>query len=1097
MFEDVSPRVNFPDLEEKILAHWEADGTKLKAIAKDGGKGAWVFYEGPPTANGKPGIHHVSSRSVKDLYCRFKTMQGYHVDRRGGWDTHGLPVEIEVEKKIQSRGKQDVEKFGIEKFNALCKESVFEYMQDWNSLTDRIGFWVDLDRSYITYKNEYIESEWWILKNLWDRGLLYEDYKTTMHCPRCDTSLADHEVSQGMKEDVDDPAVWVKFTVPTEQFVERGLVSADEKRAISLMVWTTTPWTLGANVGLSISEHATYVAVAAPGQFGKDGDEELMIVAKNLVDEVFGEDNREIAFEIKPEQLVGLTYQPVLRGHAPNDKFADNIYRVFIDEGVEVDTGTGVIHNATAYGDMEVGDRHDLPVLFSAGRDGKMLADLHFPDGGTGGGSGDGPYTGMFFKDADKQIIRDLKERGPMYRSGRIKHTTAHCWRDDTPLLHYAKTSWYIRTTAVKDKLLSNNQAINWVPNHVKDGRFGRWLENNIDWAISRERFWGCPLPIWKSEEGDCLCVGSVAELSALTGQDQSELDLHRPYVDNIVIEKDGKTYRREEQTIDVWFDSGAMPYAQWHYPFKEPEKFGDRFPAAFIAEAMDQTRGWFYSLHAIATLLTFEGNETTPAGPLAGIAGDTSSFQNVVALGFINDENDKKMSKSKGNTVDPWDVLNKEGCDPLRWYILAANAPGTNLAFKRSDISQVHMGFFLTLWNVYSFFVTYANISKPDLNAALDHATRPEIDRWIESKRHQLIVDVTAALEEFDAPRATALLSDFVDTHLSNWYVRRNRRRFWDEEDPAKDSGFRALYDALMTVVKLMAPIAPFMSEAIYQNLASVGGSAQSSIHLDAWPEADESLIDGDLMESMDLVLRLVKLGRAARSKENMRLRQPLRQVFLRLATDKDLGTLNKYQDLIKEELNVKGLVVLDPTALEQYVDYSLRPNFQTLGKRLGKKVPAFRKKIGEPEVLAATVDAILGKRPITMDVDGETLALEADDFLLDVKGKEGFATAYGEGYLIALDTELDEDLIEEARLREFMRQAQDARKRADYLITDRIELGVAGEEALGFIERHGPTLETELLATSIQEGLPDGADITEEVDLDGVKLVFGIKRA
>ncbi len=1096
MFEDVSPKVSFPELEEKILAAWKAKDIKLKAIAKDGGKGEWVFYEGPPTANGKPGIHHVSSRSVKDLYCRFKTMQGFHVDRRGGWDTHGLPVEIEVEKKIQSRGKQDIEKFGVKEFNALCKESVWEYMQDWNSLTDRIAFWVDLDRAYITYENDYIESEWWILKNFFDRGLLYEDYKTTRHCPRCDTSLADHEVALGMKEDVDDPAVWIKFPLRRDGAVERGLIGAGETRPISLMAWTTTPWTLGANVGLAVSEHTPYVIVAANGQRGREeSGTELMIVAKPLAADVFADDEYEVVRELTPQDLVGLRYDPILEGHAPTDGNIENIYSVFLDETVEVDTGTGIIHIATAYGDMEVGERHKLPVLFSAGRDGMMLPQVKLP----GAPDGDGPFTGQFFKDADKQIIRTLKESGGLYHSARIKHAYPHCWRDDTPLLFYAKTSWYIRTTAVKDKLLSNNHAINWVPDHVKQGRFGNWLENNIDWAISRERFWGCPLPIWKADDGSVICVGSVQELSDLTGQDQSALDLHRPYVDEITFEKDGKTYRREEQTIDVWFDSGAMPYAQWHYPFEEPEKFASRFPADFISEAMDQTRGWFYSLHAISTLLTYGGDDKVPAGPLADIADNTSSFKNVVALGFINDAEGRKMSKSRGNTVDPWDVIGTEGCDPLRWYILSDNAPGTNLSFNRKDISQVHMSFFVTLWNVYSFFVTYANIAKPDLNTALNQSERPEIDRWLDSKRHQLIKDVTAALEDFDAPRATKLIADFVDTHLSNWYVRRNRRRFWGGDDAASadaNSAFRALYDALMTVVKLMAPVAPFISEAIYGNLAKVG-DAKESIHLDDWPIADDSKIDASLNEAMDLVLRLVYLGRSARSGANIRLRQPLRQVFLRLAKDSDRAIVDRYAELIQEELNVGALVLLDPSALEQYVDYALRPNFQTLGKRLGAKVPAFRKTVSDPAVVATTVDAILGKREISLTVDGEAMTFEADDFLLDVKGKEGFATSFGDGYLIALDTELDEELIEAARLREFLRQAQDARRRAGFAITDRIHLGLTGEKAEEFLSRHSATISAELLATEVKQAALADAEISEDVDLDGVALTFALKRA
>lgn len=1098
LFEDVSAAPAFPALEQGILDYWRAADIQKKAMARSKpGKKPFVFFEGPPTANGRPGIHHVSARTVKDVYCRFKTMQGHQVDRRAGWDTHGLPVELEVEKQIGSKSKQDIEKYGIAAFNEKCRESVFTYIKDWVSLTERIGFWVDFDRAYVTYHNSYIESEWWILKNLWDRGLFYKDYKTTMHCPRCNTSLADHEVSLGMKEDVDDPSTWVKFIADGAELKKRGVVAASETRDVNLLAWTTTPWTLGANVAICVAPDTQYALVEAPPFWNAPADaaKELYVVASVLAPTIFAEGTFTIVSEFSEERLAGVGYAPVLRGQEPAE-VGSALRTVLVDDHVDVTAGSGVLHTATAYGDLEMGEQHGLPVLFSAGRDGLMLPEVKPLDAPEGAG----PYTGQFFKDADKQIVRDLKQRGRVFRSDRIKHAYPHCWRDDTPLLFLAKTSWYLRTTAVKDRLIANNQAINWQPEHVRDGRFGRWLENNIDWSISRERFWGCPLPIWQSEDGESFeCIGSIEQLSKLVGRDLKDLDLHRPYVDEITFEKDGKTFKRVTDTVDVWFDSGAMPYAQWHYPFENVEAFEKQFPADYISEAMDQTRGWFYSLHAIAALLTYAGDAKTPAGPLAKLAPNSPAFKNVVVMGFINDEHDKKMSKSRGNTVDPWSVLNKEGCDPLRWYILNAAAPGKNLAFKREDIAKQQMPVFLTLWNVYSFFVSYANLSKPDLSLKLKLSDRPEIDRWLEAKRNRLILDVTQALEDYDAAEATRLIAEFVDRDLSNWYVRRNRRRFWGRVDEGDaESAFIALYEALLTTVKLMAPMAPFFAEALYRNLAAhQPGGAAESVHLDDWPEADAAAIDEALISSMSLVLNTVYLGRSARAKANLKTRQPLKAAYVRVPQASDVAIVAANAQLIAEELNVREVKALAPEEEAAFVSYSLRPNLAAVGKRLKAKLGALKGVLADPAQVAIIVDAVIAKRSVTLDLGGDPEVMAPEDFLLDATDKGGYATSVENGLLVALETALTPELIEEGRLREVLRQLQDARKKARYAVSDRIVLAMSGADAADFVARHGDTLARELLAEEVSVGELSGADLVEQLDLDEVDLSAALRRA
>ena len=703
MFKEVSNQINFPKLEQEVLKFWRKQGIFKKSTQKASPKGNYVFYEGPPTANGKPGLHHVISRCYKDLFPRYKTMQGFHVGRKGGWDTHGLPVEIEIEKKLGLSGKQDIEKFGIAEFNKLAKESVFSNIQEWNTMTERIAYWIDLDDAYITYENSYIESCWWVMKSLWQRNLLFEDYKVTMHCPRCNTSLASHEVSQGYKDNTDDPSIWPKF--PLNMDKAKGLLGTTQQ--VYVLAWTTTPWTLPANTALAVKASAHYGLYEAPKQKNSE-EKDLFILATALAEKTFGEGQAHLLKTLTGQDLVGLSYSPILQGYVPSDEDINKGFRIIADDFVEIDPngeGTGVVHIAPAYGDLEIGKANDLPTLFSVDLSGNVYPEVKLLDD-----ERTAPYDKQFFKQADKTLIKDLTAHNLMYHSSRIKHTYPFCWRCNTPLLFYAKTAWYLRTTAVKDKLIKNNQDVFWVPEHIRDGRFGNWLENNIDWALSRERYWGCPLPMWISKDGtENHCVGSVKELSELTGKDLTGLELHRPYVDDITFVKNGKTFKRVPYTVDVWFESGAMPYAQWHYlgdnsTPEEQARLAQNFPADYICEAIDQTRGWFYSLHALATLLSDSGDEANvrPAGELAakGIASDTSAFKNVICLGHILDEKGEKMSKSKGNIVEPETILSKQGADALRWYLVSSAPPGNSRRFSEALVDETLRDFLLTLWN-------------------------------------------------------------------------------------------------------------------------------------------------------------------------------------------------------------------------------------------------------------------------------------------------------------------------------------------------------------------------------------------------------------
>ncbi len=1000
MFKPVSSKVNVPQMEEAVLKFWKDRGIFKKSTQNREGGPEFVFYEGPPTANGVPGVHHVLARVFKDLFPRYKVMRGFHVIRRGGWDTHGLPVEIEVEKKLGFTNKSQIDEYGIDKFNDLCRQSVFEYIQEWEKMTDRIAFWVDLETAYVTYTNEYIESVWWILKQLWDRDLIYQGFKVVPYCPRCGTPLSDHEVALGYA-DAEDPSIYVRLPLVDEP-------------GTSLLVWTTTPWTLPGNVAVAVHPNEEYVTVERDA--GDNGVERL-ILAKALLEKTFGEEEVKIVDTFKGKKLKGKEYQPLFT-FLPVDKPA---YYVILQDFVTVEDGTGLVHMAPAFGaeDMQAAMEFNLPILMTVQEDGAFIPEVR-------------PWSGQFVKDADPHIIKDLESRGLMFKAGTYVHTYPFCWRCDTPLLYYARGTWYIRTTEIKDRLVANNQLINWVPEHTKDGRFGNWLENNIDWALGRERYWGTPLPIWEDEDGDQLMVGSVKDLEELTGQDMSELDLHRPYVDEIEFPnpKTGKTMRRIPELIDVWFDSGAMPVAQWHYPFENQEMFESQFPADFICEAVDQTRGWFYTLHAISTLVF-----------------DKPSFLNVLSLGHVVDTEGKKMSKSRGNYVEPWDIFSEYGADALRWYMYTSGQPGQTKHFSVEQVEEIVRGFTLTLWNVYSFFVTYANLDQwqPDPDTEPEYSA---LDRWLLSSLNALIRDVTHSMETYDVPGATRPIRAFVDD-LSKWYLRRSRRRYWkSESDADKHAAYATLYQALVTVAKLLAPTMPFIAEELYRNLVvEMDADAPESVHMADWPEFDESRIDEDLNREMALVMKLASLGHAARNKAAIKVRQPLAEVAFSVGSAQEMAALERYADILSDELNVKQVRALGSAG--EAVAYSLNPLPMQLGQKYKAQFPAVKAAILELDAQEAS-QALMAGEAVQVTVDGETYDILPDEVEVRAEARSGLTVASEGAYLAALTTDLTPELVDEGLAREFVRRVQDLRKQADFDISDRIHLYYQASEGL-----------------------------------------------
>jgi isoleucyl-tRNA synthetase len=1049
MFKPVKSKMDITAMEEGILKFWKEEDIFHQSLKQREGKAEYVFFEGPPTANGKPGTHHVLARAFKDIFPRYRTMRGFYVLRRGGWDTHGLPVEIEVEKKLGFNNKQQIENYGIAKFNELCRESAFAYIKEWEKLTDRIAFWVDLKDAYITYANPYIESVWWILKNFWDKDLIYQGFKVVPYCPRCGTPLSDHEVALGYEE-VSDPSV----------FVRMPLVDSPD---ISLLVWTTTPWTLPGNVAIAVGKDLEYVTVEHSLNNGIETITEKLIVAEALLKTVFGEEEVKIIDRFEGKSLKGKRYQPLFT-FLPLEKPA---HYVVLGDFVSTEDGTGLVHIAPAYGedDMKVAQDEGLPILQTVAPNGTFISEVR-------------AWAGKFVKDADPLIIDHLQTRGLLFRSASYTHSYPFCWRCHTPLLYYARQTWYIRTSQYKDRLVELNNKINWYPDHIRDGRFGNWLENNKDWALGRERYWGTPLPVWICAScNHRLMVGSKEELSQLAGRDLTDLDLHRPYVDEVKLncpECKG-IMSRVPELIDVWFDSGSMPVSQWHYPFENKEKFKTQFPADYICEAVDQTRGWFYSLHAISTLLF-----------------DDVCFKNVICLGLILDAEGLKMSKTRGNVVDPWETINRHGSDAMRWYFYTASPPGQERRFSSDLVGEVVRNFSLTLWNTYSFFITYANLDKWKPGDAVGVKYSP-LDLWLRAELHTLIRDVTHSFETYDVLGATRPIETFLN-HLSNWYLRRSRRRFWkSESDEDKKAAYATLYEALVTISKLLAPAMPFIADEIYRNLvASVDPLAANSVHLTDWPEFDPALINEDLINEMSLIMKLVSLGHAARNKANIKVRQPLSEAAFAINSSDDPRIVEKYSDLLMDELNVKKVRTL--SAIGEAVAYEVVPFPKQLGQKYKNLFPQIRK-----EILALPTDktalTLLSGKNIKIKVEKENLEILPEEVEVRMQAKEGFEVSAEGPYLAALVTELSIDLKKEGLAREFVRHVQDARKQAGLDIADRIKLAYTASEKLtesiqeftDYIKVE--TLAIEINAEAVPNTLPNASD-----EFDGEQVTLWI---
>jgi isoleucyl-tRNA synthetase len=1053
-FDPVDPKQSFPELEERLLAHWREEGVFERSLAQREGAPVWSFYEGPPTANGRPGSHHVLARVFKDVYPRYKTMCGFRVPRKAGWDCHGLPVELEVEKQLGISSKQEIEEFGIAEFNQRCRASVFEYVEDWNKLTERIGFWIDLDDPYVTLEDGYIESVWWSLKTLWDRDRLYEGHKVVPYCPRCGTALSSHEVALGY-EDVTDPSIYVRFPLLEEDGSDAGE---------SLLVWTTTPWTLPGNVAVAAAPTVTYVRARVEG--------ETVILAEPLVEKVLGE-GADVLDRFPGSDLVGRRYRgPVF---ALEDGGPANAFQVLAGDFVTTEDGTGLVHIAPAFGEddyrvaAEAGifDPTEAQTLYNpVGLDGKF-------DGRVVG------FENQFVKDPEvtAALIADLDSRGLLFREQVYEHAYPHCWRCGTPLLYYAKSSWYIATSQAREQLIANNEEIGWHPEHVKHGRFGKWLENNVDWALSRDRYWGTPLPIWECTGEGCderFCAGSVAELRERAREAVPD-DLHRPYIDGVTLdcERCGGIMRRVLSVIDTWYDSGAMPFAQFHYPFEGKEEFEERFPADYICEAQDQTRGWFYTLLAESTLLF-----------------DTSSYRNCVCLGLILDPEGQKMSKSRGNVVDPWDVLKTHGADAFRWYYLTAQQPWAGYRFSVDTVGESVRQFLLTLWNTYSFWVLYANaenLAPGDFDGALveledTKVPRTDLDRWALSRLQATVASVRERMDDYDCTAAGRTIADYVE-ELSNWYVRLSRRRFWEGDRAA----FATLRHCLLETVAMLAPFIPFLADEIHRNLA--GPDAAPSVHLRDFPEVEESLADPELEQGMEAIRLTVELGRAARAQAKAKVRQPLRRAVI-VANDAERAAIEARADLVTSELNVKELdFVTDESEL---VSYSAKPNYRALGPRFGKSMPQVAAAV-EALDAAHVADVLAEGGEMGIAIDGTDHTLGPDDITLALQPLEGYEVEADAGHAVALQLGLDDELRREGLAREIVHAVQNARKAAGLEITDRIDLTLAGDpELIEAALAHQDYLAGEVLATSVSYDGGDGA----AAKIDGRDLNIGVSR-
>ena len=1052
MYNKVSTNMNFVEREKEIEKFWRDNDIFRKSMENRKEGETYTFYDGPPTANGKPHIGHVLTRVIKDMIPRYQTMKGKMVPRKAGWDTHGLPVELEVEKLLGLDGKEQIEEYGLDPFIKKCKESVWKYKGMWEDFSETVGFWADMDNPYVTYDDNFIESEWWALKQIWDKKLLYKGFKIVPYCPRCGTPLSSHEVAQGYK-DVKERSAIARFKVKDEDAY--------------ILAWTTTPWTLPSNVALCVNPNETYVKVKA-------GDGYTYYMAEALLDSVLGkladEENGVKAYEIletyKGSDLENKEYEPLF-------DFAKDIiakqhkkaYYVTCDTYVTMGDGTGVVHIAPAFGedDAQVGRKYDLPFVQLVNGKGEMTEET--------------PYAGVFCKKADPMVLKDLEEKGLLFDAPKFEHSYPHCWRCDTPLIYYARESWFIKMTAVKDDLVRNNNTVNWIPESIGKGRFGDWLENIQDWGISRNRYWGTPLNVWECECGHQECIGSRAELAEKSGNpDAAQVELHRPYIDAVTIKCPdcGKEMHRVPEVIDCWFDSGAMPFAQHHYPFENKEVFEQQFPAKFISEAVDQTRGWFYSLMAESTLLF-----------------NKAPYENVIVLGHVQDENGQKMSKSKGNAVDPFEALEQYGADAIRWYFYINSAPWLPNRFHGKAVQEGQRKFMSTLWNTYAFYVLYAEIDQFDATKyTLDYEKLPVMDKWLLSKLNTLVKTVDENLGNYRIPEAARALDSFVD-EMSNWYVRRSRDRFWAkgmEQD--KINAYMTLYTALVTVAKTAAPMIPFMTEDIYQNLVrNLDPSAPESIHLCDFPVANEQHIDKELEDNMEAVLKIVVIGRACRNTANIKTKQPIGKMYVKA----DFALSEYFVEIIEDELNVKSVEFTEDVSA--FTSYTFKPQLRTVGPKYGKYLKQIQQTLASLDGNQAMAK-LKAEGALKLDNISDEVVLCEEDLLISMAQKEGYVSDSEGGVTVVLDTNLTPELIEEGMVREIISKLQTMRKEADFEVTDRIHVTYSGSDKVGEIfEKYGENIKTVVLADTVTEGMTDGYQ--KEWKINGETVLLGVQKA
>ena len=1047
MYQKVNTDMNFVGREKEIEKFWKDNDIFNKSMEHRKEGKTYTFYDGPPTANGKPHIGHVLTRVIKDMIPRYRTMKGYYVPRKAGWDTHGLPVELEVEKELGLDGKEQIEKYGLEPFIKKCKESVWKYKGMWEDFSDTVGFWADMDHPYVTYEDDYIESEWWALKQIWDRNLLYKGFKIVPYCPRCGTPLSSHEVAQGYKA-VKERSAIAKFKVKDEDAY--------------ILAWTTTPWTLPSNVALCVNPDETYVKV-------KTADGFTYYLAKALAEKVLGGDQPSAPYEIleeyKGSELEYKEYEPLFECAAVEaEKQKKKAFYVVCDGYVTMEDGTGVVHQAPAFGedDARVGRKYDMPLVQFVNDRGEMTEDT--------------PFAGKFVKDADPEVLKDLDKRGQLFSAPKFEHDYPFCWRCDTPLIYYARESWFIKMTEVREDLINNNDKINWIPSTIGTGRFGEWLRNIQDWAISRNRYWGTPLNIWECP--DCrerISIGSREELYKLSGNEEAKtVELHRPYIDKITIKcaHCGGEMKRVPEVIDCWFDSGAMPFAQHHYPFENKELFESQYPASFISEAVDQTRGWFYSLLAESTLLF-----------------NSPCYENVIVLGLVQDENGQKMSKSKGNAVDPFEALEKFGADAIRWYFYINSAPWLPNRFHDKAVIEGQRKFMGTLWNTYAFYVLYANIDDFDASKyTLDEKSVSTMDKWLLSRLGTTVRQTDEYLDSYRITEAAKCLQDFVD-EMSNWYVRLCRKRFWAkgmEQD--KINAYMTLYTALVTISKAAAPMIPFMTEQIYLNLVcSIDKDAPESIHLTDYPVPDERFHDEKLEQEMKEVMDIVQLGRAARNACNIKNRQPLKTMYVRAEEVPDF-----YREIIAQELNVKSIVFTDD--VREFTTYNFKPQLKTVGPKYGKLIGGIREHLASLDG-NSTMDALNSGESVRFDIDGNEVVLSKEDLLIEVSNKEGFVEQSYGGITVVIDTNLTEELIEEGFVRELVSKLQTMRKEAGFEVMDKIIIYIKDNDRLsGYLERNKETVIGEAMADGIVNGSTEG--YVKEWDINGEKVTLGVKK-